>query len=396
MTKVSLENAPNTIVFEMDGKTVYIVGTAHISQDSVQEVQTVIEQVQPDTVCIELCDSRYQSIRDKDRWKKLNIIEVLKKKQGFLLFSNMILSSFQKRAGLDLESAPGEEMIKAADLAEEAGIPIVLADRDVNVTLRRAWSKSGFFAKLRILSMLFDTVLGSSDEITEDDIDELLEGSSLFNDSIELFSKKLPKVKEVLIDERDRFLSEKIKNASGSAVVAVVGKGHQQGILKTLESNPDYNPEIETLPPKNLFGKIVPWLISGGILALFVAGFFMKGKETALNMALAWVIANGIFTSLGALLSLAHPLTILAAWVVSPITSLNPTIGAGLVLGVIEASLRKPRVRDFEELPQDIMSFKGFFKNRITRTLLVFVLTSVGSLIGTFWGISWISTLLGK
>lgn len=396
MTKVSLENAPNTIVFEMDGKTVYIVGTAHISQDSVQEVQTVIEQVQPDTVCIELCDSRYQSIRDKDRWKKLNIIEVLKKKQGFLLFSNMILSSFQKRAGLDLESAPGEEMIKAADLAEEAGIPIVLADRDVNVTLRRAWSKSGFFAKLRILSMLFDTVLGSSDEITEDDIDELLEGSSLFNDSIELFSKKLPKVKEVLIDERDRFLSEKIKNASGSAVVAVVGKGHQQGILKTLESNPDYNPEIETLPPKNLFGKIVPWLISGGILALFVAGFFMKGKETALNMALAWIIANGIFTSLGALLSLAHPLTILAAWVVSPITSLNPTIGAGLVLGVIEASLRKPRVRDFEELPQDIMSFKGFFKNRITRTLLVFVLTSVGSLIGTFWGISWISTLLGK
>ncbi len=391
-----IENAPNTLVFEKNNKTIYLVGTAHVSSDSVKEVQTVIEQTKPDTVCIELCDSRYQSIREKDRWKKLDITQVLKKKQGFLLFSNMLLSSFQKRAGMDLESAPGEEMIKAADLAEQANIPIVLADRDVNVTLRRAWRKAKFFGKLRILSMLFDSLLGSSDEITEDDIDELLEGSNLFNDSMNLFSKKLPKVKEVLIDERDQFLAHKIQNAKGSVIVAVVGKGHQQGIIKTIETNPKYQSEIESVPPQGMIGKILPWLISAGILALFVAGFFMKGKQTALNMALAWVIANGIFTSVGALLALAHPVTILAAWIVSPITSLNPTIGAGLVLGVIEATLRKPRVQDFEHLPIDIMSFKGFFKNRITRTLLVFVLTSIGSAIGTFWGISWISTLLGK
>lgn len=390
---ISSNELKNTVKIEKNGKEIYLVGTAHVLKESVEEVENVINSVQPDKVCVELCESRYKSLKDKEKWKKLDIVKVIKEGKGFLLFANMVLSSFQKRIGLDMQSAPGEEMIKAIDIAEKNNIDIVLADRDINVTLKRAWSLSSFKDKLRILEVLLESIF-TNEKVDKKDIENLMEGKDIFNEIMDIFAKKLPMVKKSFIDERNLYLANKILNANGSKIVAVIGKGHLEGIKKLIEDGFDYDESIEYVPPKKTYGKYIAWIITAFVLLVFGYGFYKGGAKVAFNMFKAWVLANGIFTSIFALLVLAHPLTILAAWVVSPITSLNPTIGAGFVLGIVEAFFRKPRVMDFESLSEDILTFKGFFKNRITKILLVFIATSIGSAIGTFVGIPWITALL--
>jgi pheromone shutdown-related protein TraB len=209
----------------------------------------------------------------------------------------------------------------------------------------------------------------------------------------------MPSVKEVLIDERDRYLATRIFSAEGKKLVAVVGAGHMDGIVRTLERLQDGSlssdvSSLEKVPPRRTLGRVLPWLVPAAILALIVAGFFRSGWELSLEMLWKWVLVNGSLSALGALIALAHPVTIIAAFVGAPITSLNPTIGVGILTGVLEAFLRKPRVTDFENLPQDLLSFRGFFRNRITHILLVFLFSSVGSAVGTFVGIPYLSSLL--
>lgn len=383
----------NTVKININGKEIYLVGTAHVLKESVDEVQYVIENVKPDKVCVELCESRYKSLKDKEKWKKLDIVKVIKEGKGFLLFANMVLSSFQKRIGVDMKSAPGEEMMKAISVAEKNNIDIVLADRDINVTLKRAWSLSSFKDKLRILEILMESIF-TKEKVDKEDIEELMEGKDIFNEIMEIFAEKLPMVKKSFIDERNLYLANKILNADGQKIVAVIGKGHLQGIKQLIENGFNYDSSIEFVPPKKKYSKYLAWVITAIVLLIFGYGFYKGGTKVAFSMFKAWVLANGIFTSIFALLVLAHPLTILAAWAVSPITSLNPTIGAGFVLALIEAFFRKPRVMDFESLSEDILTFKGFFKNRITKILLVFISTSIGSTIGTFVGLPWITALL--
>ncbi len=217
----------------------------------------------------------------------------------------------------------------------------------------------------------------------------------MFNEVMTLFSEKLPQVKKVFLDERDEFIARKILDAPGKTVVAVVGKGHQEGIRARLENRTDYHPAIETVPPKKIGSKIFPWIVTAAVLALFGLGF-LKGGRTGLDMLLTWVLVTGTTTAISALAVLSHPVTILASWLVAPLTTLNPLVGAGMFLSLIEAFFHKPRVRDFESLPDDMTTVKGFFKNRVTKILLVFVATSIGASVGTFVGIPWITALLGK
>ena len=384
----------NTVMLKLNGKEIYLVGTAHVLEESKKEVEQVIKAIKPDAVCVELCESRYKSLKDKNKWKNLDIIKVIKQGKGFLLFANMVLSAFQKRIGMDMKSSPGEEMIKAIEIAENEGIEIILADRDINVTLKRAWSLSTFKDKMKILEILIESIF-TNEKIEKEDIDKLMEGGDVFNEVISLFSSQLPGVKKVFIDERDSYLANKIINAKGERIVAVIGKGHLQGIKRLLENGFTYDNSIESVPEKKSNIKKLPWIITGIVILMFIWGFFKGGREVATGMLKAWILSNGIFTSLTALLVLAHPLTIISSWIVSPITSLNPTIGAGLILAMIEAFFRKPRVKDFENLSTDILSFKGFMKNRITKILLVFIATSIGSAIGTFVALPWIASLLG-
>ncbi len=384
--------SPNCIKIEKDGRSIYILGTAHVLADSKKEVEELIDGIDPDTVCVELCDSRYQSLKDKNRWKNLDIVKVIRQGKGFLLLANMILSSFQKRIGLNLESAPGEEMIAAFQLAEAKNKKVVLADRDINVTLRRAWQLSSFSDKIKIIEVLIEALF-SKEEFKKENVAELMDKKDIMNEMMTAFAEKMPRAKEVLIDERDRYLANRIEGAAGKKIVAVVGKGHLDGIRNLIENGFQYDPVIEKVPPAGIGGKLIPWLVGLVILALIIAGF-MKGGNVGVSMLWAWILCSGICTSIAALAVMAHPVTIISSWLAAPVKLIAPPIGAGLLLAPLEAVLRKPQVKDFENLSSDIQTVKGFFKNRVTKILVVFASVSIGAIVGHTVAIVWIAKIL--
>ncbi|MFH2219498.1 MAG: TraB/GumN family protein [Pseudomonadota bacterium] len=366
---------------EFGDKKILLLGTAHVSRESVELVTAVIEQEIPETVCVELCESRFQSIRQKDSWQNTDIIKVIKEKKSFLLLSNLLLASFQKRIAKKFDINPGEEMVRAIEVGEAAGAKIHLADRSIHVTLSRTWRIMRLRDKARLLFQILLS-LGEIEDITEEDIEKMKQEDVLETLLAEV-GKTVPALKDVLIDERDRYLVHKIRTAPGDNIVAVVGAGHVPGIKKYWNETIDIE-ALEKLPPKGKLLGGLKWIIPLFILALIVLGFFRGGANVGTHMIAWWILANGVLAGLGAAIALAHPLTILSSFLAAPLTSLNPMIAAGWVSGLVEAFSRKPKVRDFENLPEDILTVKGFWKNNITRILLVVVFTNIGSSIGTF------------
>jgi len=370
-------------------REIILLGTAHISRESVEDVRNVIESEKPDRVCVEIDASRFKSLTQTDAWKNLNITQVLRQGKGFLLLSNLVLASFQKRMGLDLGIKPGAEMIEAVKTAEAHDIPFSLCDREIQITLKRAWSKSGFFAKLKMLAVMLASIF-SSQKLSEDEI-EKLKKQNVLESVLEEISQFLPSIKEVLIDERDVYLATRVYQSEGRKVVAVVGAGHVPGMVKQLQdlhtghASEDIA-ELDVVPPKNPIMKSLPWIVPIAILGAIVAGFITRGSAVTLPHIYRWILINGTLSAIGALAALAHPLTIVLAFVAAPFTSLVPVIGVGILTGILEGALRKPRVRDFENLHEDIASLKGFFRNRFTHVLIVFMLSNIGSSIGTFIG----------
>ena len=376
-----MANNPNLTHLKFNEKEFILVGTAHVSRESARQVKSVIEEEAPDTVCVELCQSRFQAIQQKDRWQDTDIIKVIREKKSFLLLSNLLLASFQKRIAKQFDIKPGEEMITAINTAESTGAQVHLADRDIRTTLSRTWRIMGFWSKIKLVFQL-TLSLGQLDEINEEDIEKMKQQDVLETLLAEV-GKSLPALKSILIDERDQYLAEKIRTAPGNKIVAVVGAGHIPGIQKYWNSDIDIR-ALEQLPPKGKSIGILKWLIPGVIVALFIAGFFYGGKEAGTDMIAWWILANGILAGVGAIIALAHPVTIISSIVAAPLTSLNPMIAAGWVSGLVEAFSRKPKVKDLERLPEDIMSVRGFWKNNVTRILLVVVFTNLGSSLGTF------------
>ena len=364
-----------------DGKRIILIGTAHVSKASVDLVKAVIEDVKPDTVCVELCESRAHAIRQKDHWQEMDIIKVIKEKKAFLLLSNLMLASFQKRIAARLEVAPGQEMIQAMDSAEIVGAVVHLADRDIRTTLSRTWRSMGLWGKIKLLFQLILS-LGEADEISEADVEKMKQQDMLAS-ILDEVGKSMPQVRTCLIDERDRYLAEKIRTAPGQTIIAVVGAGHVPGMKQYWDQPIDIK-SLETLPAKSLLSGFLKWFIPVCICALIIYGFFRGGAAAGADMVTWWVLANGILAGLGALIALGHPLTILASILAAPLTSLNPMIAAGWVSGLVETFSRKPKVKDFESLPTDILSVKGFWRNKVTRILLVVVFTNLGSAAGTF------------
>jgi pheromone shutdown-related protein TraB len=362
-------------------KTVILVGTAHVSQQSVDLVKRVIEEEKPDTVCVELCAGRYQNLRQQDSWKQTDIIKVIKEKKAFLLLSNLILASFQKRIAAKLDIRPGQEMIQAIETAEKQGATVHLADRDVRITLARTWGQMGWWTRLKLL---FQLVLsyGDADAIEPAEVERLKQQDVLESILAEV-GRSMPTVRRTLIDERDLYLAAKIRTAPGEKIVAVVGAGHLSGIVKNWDQ-PVALHELETLPPKGQLRQFFKWAIPMGIIGLLLYGFLKGGTDVGAGMLVWWIGANGLLAGLGALLALAHPLTILSSVLAAPLTSLNPMIAAGWVSGLVEALTRKPQVKDFESLQEDIQSLKGFWRNKVTRILLVVAFTNIGSAAGTF------------
>lgn len=383
---------PNVDLIEHEGRRFFVVGTAHVSANSADLVEKTIREREPDTVALELCDSRYETLANPERWKETDIYSVIKSGRAYVLMAQMALATFQKKLADELGIRPGEEMHRAMQVSHETGTNIALVDREVRTTLKRAWAGAGFWTLIKIVFTMLTSVF-EKQEISKEQIESLKNGGELAM-AIEEFSGALPGVKTALIDERDQYLAAKIHASPGDTVVAVVGAAHVPGIKKVFGTDIDLARLNEIPPPRKIF-KIIGWGVPVLLLGLIVAGFIVSGRETSEQMVLAWVLANGIAAAVGTIVALAHPLTILTAFIAAPITSLNPTIAAGWVCGLTEAWLRKPRVIDLERIAEDLTSLRGIWSNRVIKVLLVVVLANLGSSIGTFVGVGWIVSLLG-
>ena len=388
-----MEFSDNVTVIERGDKTYYLIGTAHISPKSVEEVRQVIETVKPDTVCVELCKTRFQTLTQEDQWKKLNIMQVIKQGKALMLLANLALSSFQRKMGEKMGIKPGAELLEGVKQAEAVGAELVLADREIQTTLKRTWGNLSFLKKMMVLSGLFGSVLGD-EELTEEELEKMKEKDHL-SDMMAEFAKTFPDVKKPLIDERDHYLMSKIHGAPGEKIVAVVGAGHMSGICENFGNAVDLE-ALDQIPKPSPWTTALKWAIPSVVLLLFAYGFFRHRNEDFYEMLIAWVLPNAIGAGVFAIFAGAKFLTILIAAISAPITSLNPSIGVGMVAGFTEALLRKPTVEDSERLQEDIKTVKGFYRNRLTRVLLVFLFSSIGSVIGTWVGAGWMISIFSQ
>ncbi|MGI6226436.1 MAG: TraB/GumN family protein [Peptococcales bacterium] len=367
---------------EVNDKEIILIGTAHVSPKSVSEVKEVISEEKPDTVCIELCQSRYQSISDADKWKNMDITKVIKEGKAMVLLINLILSSYQKRLAKQFGIQPGQEMIQGIESANELGATLCLADRDIQTTMLRLWRGIGIWGKFKLFFQLILSMFEDED-ITEEEL-EKLKTQDMLTSALNELSESFPQFKSILIDERDKYLAQKIKDAPGNKVVAVLGAGHIPGIKKEILNNQNLG-ELSQVLPVSKTAKIIGWSIPVIIIALILSTFSVN-KTAGIDQIISWVLWNGSLSALGTLLALGHPLSILTAFLVAPISSLSPVLAAGWFAGLTEAVIRKPSVQDFENLSEDVNTFKGFWRNKVTHILLVVVMANLGSTVGTFVG----------
>jgi len=380
-SKAAVIESENIHHLRFEEKEIILIGTAHVSHESARLVEETIESERPDTVCVELCRSRFDSLTQKSRWQDTDLLRAIRDKKAFLLLSNLMLASFQRRLGRKLGIKPGEEILRAIQAAEKAGCAIHLADRDIRITLARTWRLMKMWTKIKLFSQLLSSVWEMED-ISAEQIEEMKK-KDVLDALLSEIGASLPEVRRVLIDERDQYLAFKIRTAPGKKIVAVVGAGHVPGIQKYWSETVEID-SLEWMPPKGRLFEVLKWVIPAGIIGLFVAGFLGAGSEAAADMVIWWILMNAVLAALGAAAAFGHPLTILTAGAAAPLTSLNPMMAAGWVAGLVEAFISRPKVRDFESLFDDIISFKGFWRNKITRILMVVVFTNLGSSLGTF------------
>ncbi|WP_342599559.1 TraB/GumN family protein [Psychrobacillus sp. FSL H8-0483] len=366
----------------LDGKEIILIGTAHVSRQSADQVKEVIERENPDSVCIELDEQRYQSIMDNNKWKETDIFKVIKEKKATLLLMNLAISSFQNRMAKQFDIKPGQEMIQGIASAKEVGAEIVLADRNIQVTFSRIWHNLGWIGKSQLLTSVFFSIF-SKDTISEEELEKMKTQDTL-NAVLAEFTASFPKLKTPLIDERDQYLAQKIKDAPGEKVVAVLGAAHVPGITVEIHKEQDLE-KLSAVPPKSIVPKIIGWSLPVLIVVLMIFTFFAN-PSAGLDQAISWILWTGTMAAIGAAVALGHPLAILSAFIAAPITALHPILASGWVSGLVQAFMKRPTIADFETLSEDVFTIKGFWKNKVTRVLLVVVLTNLFGSLGTFIG----------
>lgn len=370
----------NIVKLNYKDKEIYLVKTAHVSKNSINDVKECIGEVKPDSICIELDEDRYKKISDPEKWSDTDIVKVIKeKKVGFLLV-NLILASFQRRMAINMDSNSGAEMLEGIKQAKELNVPLVLADRPIKTTFSRIWNSLGLYEKSKLLVSIIGSIF-DDEEISEEDLQALKEADAL-EAALNEVGKEFPNVKKILVDERDAYLSSKIKNAPGKKIVAIIGAAHAGGIERNLDKDIDID-ELNVVKKKKGIGTVIKWLIPIAIISIIIYTLW-SNRDAGLSQIKSWILWNGTLSALGTLLAFGHPLSILTAFVMAPITSLNPLLAAGWFAGIVEAMIRKPKVKDFENLGDDTNTLKGFWKNRVTRILLIVVFANVFSSIGTF------------
>lgn len=384
----SLDEQP-TREITRDGVSYVLLGTAHVSRASVDAVTSMADSGEFDAIAVELCPTRHQALTKQQQWKDMDLYRIIREKKAGLVMANLALGAYQRRIAEQFGIEPGAELKAAADAAAEHSLPLQLIDRDLATTLKRSYRAVPWYKRIMLTTGLVMSTV-SSDEIDEEQIEKLKEGDILESTFTE-FAEQSPELYEALISERDRFMAARLRQENqhnaGKRVLVVIGAGHLEGLAKYLENDlEDPKAEVENLaklPPPKKWPKLVPWIIAVLVVTGFAIGF-SRSPELGWRLVTLWVVINGGLSGLGALLARGHPLTVLSAMIAAPLTSLNPAIAAGMVTGVVESWLRKPRVSDLEKLRDDATTLKGWFRNPATRILLVFFFSNMGSAIGTW------------
>jgi pheromone shutdown-related protein TraB len=390
---VELPNSVTTL--EHEGTTYFVIGTAHVSQRSVDEVRQVIAEVKPDLVCVELCKPRHEALTKDSAFRDLDVFKVVREGRTLYLLAHLALSSYQRRIGASLGVKPGSELLAAIKVANEHDIPVELIDRDINITLKRTWANLGLWKRSMLLSsLLVGWEDGKGEVVTEKTVEDLKEPKALSEMLTEL-GKAVPEVKGPLVDERDRYLSSKMIDAGRGKkkVVAVVGAAHVPGMTANLGTTVD-RAALDKLPPPSLFWQVVKWGIPALFIAALIYGWRWSTSTSLAEMMLAWILPTSIGAGGMTLLAGGSILSIISALLVAPIAAIHPLLGTGMVVGVVEAWRRKPSVSDCERLPDDVQSLKGFWRNPVTRILLIAVASGIGTAVGFWVGVGWVASLL--
>ncbi len=362
-------------------KEIILIATAHVSKQSVELVKTVIDREQPDSICVELDEDRYQNIKNPKAWADTDLVQVIKEKKVGFMLANLVLGSYQKKLAKQLDTNVGQEMIQGIKSAEETGANLVLADRSIQTTFMRIWRKMTLKEKFELLLNLFFALDDEEEsEITDEEIAKLLQ-KDMLEGAMANMKEEFPKIGDILLCERDQHLANKIKNAPGKKIVAVLGGAHVAGVKEEIFKEQNMQ-EITTVPPAGKTAKVIGWAIPIAIVALIAYGF-VQGVETGMQQVVSWILWNGSLAALFTAIMLGHPLSILTAFVVAPISSLNPMLACGWFAGLMEAHVRKPKVEDVSNISNDIFSIKGLFHNRFLRTLLIVIMANLGSSLGT-------------
>ncbi|MGB0827380.1 MAG: TraB/GumN family protein [Candidatus Poseidoniaceae archaeon] len=359
-----------------------LLGTAHISSKSVEAVKQQIEDFKPDVVAVELCKSRYDSLVSGRRLDKEGLLKVIKEGKAPLVLLQSLLAAEQRKLGLDEGQQPGAELLEAVNISEDLGLQVELIDRDIQVTLRRAWRKMKFREKFKIIF----SMLGEDDDEVDVDLDEILESRDILTDLMNELKEFSPGAGEVLIDERDEFLAQNILNIdSNKRILAVVGAGHLSGIERYLSSNQPQNriEELSVVPKRSIVSKSIPWLIPLFVFGLF--GFFLyQGSSVDIvELFTVWTLANAVLAAIGCIIARGHIFAVLTAALASPITSLNPTLAAGWFAGYVQLKVAEPTAEDLQQFLK-LESFGSFWSNKAGRVLLVTALTNLGSMLGAW------------
>jgi len=392
---------------QLGDQRITILGTAHVSKNSADTVTALLKSGAFDRVAIELCPARYSMLNNKDHWQSQDLFKLIREGRAGLMLANLALSAYQQRLADQFGIEPGAEMRAAMQCADEMKLPTLLVDRDLGITMKRIWRGLGFWNRLLLFSGLIASVF-SRESISEEDIEKLKQGDMLENVFAE-FAQQSPALYQTLIDERDRYMAAAIRSGevntaslasagkaepatgedsqSAAHTLVVIGAGHMQGLHKHLQdaSQPPAQTmeRLNDLPAPSRWPKLIPWFLAVVVFTGFAIGF-SRSPQLGFSLLGTWVIFNAVFAALGAAIARGHPLTVLSALLASPITSLNPMVAAGMVSASVEATLRKPTVADFESLRSDVTTIKGWWHNRVSRTLLVFLLTNLGSSLGAW------------
>ena len=361
---------------QLNNKKITLVLTAHVSKQSVLDVQETIEHIQPDCICIELDDKRLESINNPKDISSMKLIDVIKEKKVAMVVVNYILSNYQKKMAEHMDSGVGDEMREGMKQASSLKIPLHTIDRDIQTTFSRIWHSLSFLEKANLL-VSFIAMMFEDQELNEEDLLKMKQ-EDILNEALKEITDEFPTVARILVTERDQYMAQKIKEAPGSNVVAIIGAAHANGIVSHLQQ-PDINTkDLEVIPKSSLVSKALKYLLP---VLLFSLIFFTSG----IDKVGSWLLIAAGASALGALLMWAHPITILVSFLAAPISTLSPILSVGWFAGLSEAHFRAPTVSDFNLLNEDARSIKKALKNNILRTLLIMLVTSLLSALVTIF-----------